>query len=428
MSTRSLDQWLVWLENHHPKDIDLGLSRIAQVAERLELLSPGDYPTPARTVTIAGTNGKGSCVAATAYLLRQAGFSVGVYTSPHFIHYCERIVIDGQQASEREVCEAFELIEQARAEISLSYFEFGTLAALEIFRRRGVDIMVLEVGLGGRLDAINIIDADVAVVTTVAIDHQDWLGSEREAIGREKAAICRLGRPLICADSNPTASISMVAASTGAQLQQLGLEFFYQQERESWSWQGQSHDGGRYEFAGLPLPQLPLPSVAAALQVVASLGVTLESLWLQAGLAAVALPGRFQQLKYRGRQLILDVAHNPAAAAYLADKLALRPQADSGRTLAITAMMSDKDIEGTLTALSDSVDHWLLADLPDLPRAALAAELELSTQSLGLSAEVCGSVANALDAALAMSEACDRILVVGSFFTVAELLELVDAG
>lgn len=426
MQRNSLSAWLDWLEKSHPTEIDLGLERITRVAQRMSLLEP-----TATVVTVAGTNGKGSCVTATAALLGVAGFSVGVYTSPHLLHYNERIVVDGNPVDDTEICSAFEAIlnacQQTSADypepISLTYFEYGTLAALEIFHRRQVTAMVLEVGLGGRLDAINIIDADVAVITSIALDHTDWLGDNREAIGYEKAGIMRAGKPVVGADFSPPQSLLDHAKNLSASLHLISRDFGYSVEDESsWSWW---NSGAK--FPSQPLPQLPLPSLAAALQVACILGLDLSVLDAFTHLAALRVPGRFQTVQWRERQVILDVAHNPAATAYLVERL--KQSATSGSKIhGIVAMMADKDRAQSLANLKGQVSYWYTVDLSFIPRAATVEQLRQSLVDLGVDAEFSGSVAACLQAAYNNSAAGDRILVFGSFYTVAAGLQALAAA
>lgn len=425
MQFNSLPSWLAWLEKNHPSEIDLGLERITRVAQRMALLTPA-----AKVVTVAGTNGKGSCVTATAALLSAAGFSVGVYTSPHLLHYNERIAVDGKPVADAEICSAFEAIfnacQQTTAEypvpISLTYFEYGTLAALEIFRRRQVTAMVLEVGLGGRLDAINIIDADVAVITSIALDHTDWLGDNREAIGYEKAGIMRAGKPVVCADFSPPQSLLDHAHNLSVSLHLIARDFGYSVANDSgWSWW--NHCG---QFSSQPLPQLPLPSLAAALQVAFIFGLDLSELNALTRVAALRVPGRFQTVLWRERQVILDVAHNPAATAYLADRLA-QHAAPGAKIHGIVAMMADKDRAQSLANLKECISHWYIADLSFIPRAATVEQLRQNLVDLNLLVEFSGSVADCLQAAFNNSDPGDRILVFGSFYTVAAGLQKIDA-
>lgn len=426
MQLDSLAAWLGWLEHNHPQEIDLGLARVACIAERMSLLNP-----TATVVTVAGTNGKGSCVTTTSALLSAAGYSVGVYTSPHLIHYNERIVVNGTPVSDEEICSAFAAIHAACQQtsdehpepVSLTYFEYGTLAALEIFRRREVTAMVLEVGLGGRLDAVNIIDADLAVITSIALDHTDWLGDNRDSIGYEKAGIMRAGKPAICADFSPPTTVLEQAAIVGAELYLINRDFGYSETGEElWSWWS-----GADEYAGQPLPKLPLPSVAAALQVARLLGLDLQGLDAFKRVAALSVPGRFQILNWKDRQVILDVAHNPAATAYLVERLVQNAQ-PSSRIHAIVAMMSDKDRMQSLANLKGRVQHWYLADLSYIPRAATVEQMRQTLVDLGLVTEHSGSVAECLDAALENTNPGDRILVFGSFYTVAAGLQAMGLG
>lgn len=421
MQVESLSAWLEWLEKNHPQEIDLGLERVACVAARMALLNPS-----AKVVTVAGTNGKGSCVTATAALLASAGFSVGVYTSPHLIHYNERIVVDGKAVDDEEICAAFAAIyaacQQVSAEypqpISLTYFEYGTLAALEVFRRRAVTAIVLEVGLGGRLDAVNIIDADIAVITSIALDHTDWLGDNRDSIGYEKAGIMRAGKPVICADFSPPVTVLDHAMELAAPLYLIERDFgFVPVVGERWSWWS-----GAQEFRSQPLPQLPLPSVAAALQVAHILNLDLPALNAFSCVAALRVPGRFQTLEWKQRQVILDVAHNPAATEYLVERLVQSAPANS-RVHGIVAMMSDKDRAQSLDNLKGRVQHWYLADLSFIPRAATIEQLHQNLVDLDLAECFSGSVAECLQAALTNSSPGDRILIFGSFYTVAAGLQ-----
>lgn len=421
MQFNSLSAWLDWLEKNHPTEIDLGLGRITRVAERMALLKPA-----AKVVTVAGTNGKGSCVAATAALLGAAGFSAGVYTSPHLIHYNERIVVNGNPVADAEICSAFDAIYNAcqqtsatdPAPISLTYFEYGTLAALEIFRRHQVTAMVLEVGLGGRLDAINIIDADVAVITSIALDHTDWLGDNREAIGYEKAGIMRAGKPVVCADFSPPQSLLDHAQNLPASLYLITRDFGYSVADDStWTWWNNS-----LEFPSQPLPQLPLPSLAAALQVASILGLDLSAVDAFTCVAALRVPGRFQTVQWRERQVILDVAHNPAATAYLVERLG-QGAAPGSKIHGIVAMMADKDRAQSLENLKGYINSWYVADLSFIPRAATVEQLRQNLVDLEVDTEFFGSVADCLQAAYKNSDPGDRILVFGSFYTVAAGLQ-----
>jgi dihydrofolate synthase / folylpolyglutamate synthase len=420
MKFKSLSAWLGWLEQSHPKEIDLGLDRIRNVAERLDLLKPH-----AKVITVAGTNGKGSCVTATASLLHKAKFSVGVYTSPHLLHYAERIQIDGTPVKDELICSAFQEIYSASGEVSLTYFEYGTLAALLIFKQQAVDYLVLEVGLGGRLDAVNIIDADVAVITSIAIDHQEWLGDNREVIGREKAGILRERQIFVCADENPPQTIVDAAKQLNTKSYFIERDFSFHQHDNKWQWQGINQHGDVVNLQDMQAPHLPLPSLAAALQVVKLLDVKLSQPDIESALLNINLAGRFQKVIYREREFILDVAHNPAATEYFSKRLLAEPAL--GQTFAIVAMMSDKDRIASLANLTSLVDQWLLLDLNTIPRAATIAALTQDLLSLGEHVLQSGDINNLMERALTEAQPQDRILVFGSFFTVAAALSYLQA-
>lgn len=420
MRFSSLAEWLGWLEQSHPKEIDLGLDRIRQVAARLDLLNPR-----AKVITVAGTNGKGSCVTATAGLLHAAKFSVGVYTSPHLLHYAERIQINGKPVADDLICAAFDLIANAAAEISLTYFEYGTLAALVIFEQQDVDFIVLEVGLGGRLDAVNIIDADIAVITSIALDHQDWLGDNREVIGREKAGILREQQLFVCADQNPPQSIIDLSSQLNTKAYFIECEFSFNQREKNWQWQGTTLNGNVIQLPEMRAPHLPLPSLAAALQVIQLLKIELTPEQIEQALLNVNLAGRFQKIVYQEREFILDVAHNPAATEYFAKRLNADPV--TGKTFAIVAMMSDKDRIASLANLVDLVDEWFLLDLKNIPRAASVAALTENLLSLGAQVSYSGDIDALIGELLVKTQPQDRILVFGSFFTVAAALAYLQA-
>lgn len=416
----SLDDWLGWLEQSHPKEIDLGLDRIRQVAERLDLLRPR-----AKVITVAGTNGKGSCVTATAGLLQTAGFSVGVYTSPHLLHYAERIQINGKPVADQLICAAFDIISTAAAEISLTYFEYGTLAALVIFKQQDVDYIVLEVGLGGRLDAVNIIDADVAVITSIAIDHQDWLGDNREDIGREKAGILREQQHFVCADPNPPKTILALAKQLNTSAHFIERDFSFAVQGQSWLWHGKTATGEDVHLPSMRVPHLPLPSMAAALQAVLVLNIELTTEQIEQCLLNLVLAGRFQKLVFQEREFILDVAHNPAATEYFAERL--RADLPAGKTFAIVAMMSDKDRSASLANLVGLVDEWYLLDLAYVPRAATPIALAENLAVFNVQVNATGNIQNLMREILTHAQPQDRILVFGSFFTVAAVLAYMQA-
>jgi len=416
MRFSTLDQWLSWQETLHPSEIDLGLDRVSQVLSQLELDHP-DFTV----VTVAGTNGKGSSVAMLQSILMECGLRVGAYTSPHLLRYNERIKINGQPVDDKALCESFERVDQARSEVSLTYFEFGTLAAIDILQRAGVEIAVLEVGLGGRLDAVNVLDADVALITAIDVDHENWLGNDRESIAREKAGIMRTGRPAICSDNNIPASLIAYAQELGAELHLLGRDFDIKPRQTSWEWKGMNQ-----KYSDLPYPSLTgdfqlnnAAGVVAVLKLLKKQVPVLSAMSeqeLSRGLVNVQLPGRFQVIQGTPLQ-ILDVAHNPQAAWELAKNLSRLPI--EGKTRAVMAMLADKNIVGVVDQLTDEVDIWYLAPL-NVPRAATLDQLESA-----LSGQVIKRFENpekAYQAAKADSEEKDRIVVFGSFYTVAATL------
>jgi dihydrofolate synthase/folylpolyglutamate synthase len=418
----SLQDWLQWLETCHPQEIDLGLERVNSVAQRLELSFLG-----VKVVTVAGTNGKGSCVTLLSSLLTAAGYRTAAYTSPHLLNYNERIVIAGEPVDDDEIVAAFDRIDRARQSISLTYFEFGTLAALDIFNHHALDVIILEVGLGGRLDAVNIIDADVAVITSIAIDHQDWLGDDREKIGWEKAGIIRRDKPLVCGDLDPPESIHRAVIEAGARLYQRDEHFrVIGLPNKRWQWQGEGLDADGSLIDSLPQPLLSIDNAATALQAIALLGLPIDSRVYQT-LGSITLPGRFEQQLYRGHQLILDVAHNPAAARNLAS--CLQQTVGSGRTFMLLAMMADKDCAGLVSELESSVDAWHVVDLKNLPRAMAASELAgYIHRQTDREPVIYPGPEEGLNAVLETMTELDRLVVAGSFFLVADVKKLINSG
>lgn len=402
------------MESHHPRQIELGLDRIATVAKNLTL----DL-SRAKVITVGGTNGKGSCVAFLDAILRAQGYRVGAYTSPHLLRYNERVRIDGDFVSDQLLITAFEDVYAALDGISLTYFEFGTLAALLLFQQAQLDVIVLEVGLGGRLDAVNLIDADVAVLTTIDLDHQDWLGHDREAIGREKAGIFRKGGAAICADPQPPQSVIETAVAIAAKWYGCGDAYRYEINGDRWNWRGSALPKIAH-YEDLPLPQLPLPSAAAALAALHCLSLPTSESAIRSGLQTAILPGRFQCVRRNGVEIILDVAHNPQAATWLAQRLV---EAPARRTYAVFAMMADKDIDTVIATLRHRFDHWFIGDLPNNPRALAAAELETKLATHHIDALTCApTLADAFATAMQHADTGERVVVFGSFFTVAEVL------
>jgi len=413
MPERNLDAWLAWMEANHPRQIELGLDRIATVAARLALCI--EQPV----VTVGGTNGKGSCVAFLEAILGAAGYRVGAYTSPHLLRYNERVRIDGVLVGDEQLCAAFRAVEGALGPVSLTYFEFGTLAALWLFQQQALDVVILEVGLGGRLDAVNLIDTDVAVLTTIDLDHQDWLGSDREAIGFEKAGIFRGGKPAICVDPEPPQSVIDHARQCGAEWMALGEAFTLVRAGDTWQWRGDELPRPAW-YLDLPVPRLPLPSAAAALAALHCLPLAVDEAAIRSGLENAMLPGRFQRIEHAGVEIILDVAHNPQAARWLAQRLENEP---AKPTRAVFALMADKDLSGVLEPLLAPIDGWRLGDLPDNPRALPARDLAAQLRARGVADVRCsGSVGEAFAQALAELGAGGRLVVFGSFFTVAAAL------
>ncbi|WP_051560407.1 bifunctional tetrahydrofolate synthase/dihydrofolate synthase [Marinobacterium jannaschii] len=409
----SLEQWLSWIEACHPAEIELGLGRVSEVAGRMKL----DLGQ-SQVITIAGTNGKGSTVAYLESILRGAGYSVGCYTSPHFIKYNERIRINGSNASDQSICYAFAAINQAREEIELTYFEYGTLAALQIFTQAQPDVVLLEVGLGGRLDAVNIVDADISVVTTVSIDHVDWLGDDRNQIGREKAGVFRADRPAVCGEPEPPLSIAEVAAETGARLVQVGVDFSYRLGDAGWSWSGFDAGGQEVQLNGLALPQLPLANAATAAQVVKLLPLVVSDQQISDGISAARLTGRMQHVQLPEGDCWLDVAHNPEAAELLAKRLA----DSSAPVRLVLGMLADKDIGAVVELIRPVVSSWYLAGL-DVPRGQSADNLAQHMIESDHHRKF-SSVAAALGQARADLQAGERLIVAGSFFTVSDALEV----
>jgi dihydrofolate synthase / folylpolyglutamate synthase len=422
MRPRDLPEWLSWQETLHPSAIDLGLDRLLRTLQRLEWRRPS-----APVVTIGGTNGKGSSAALTAAILAAAGYRVGVFTSPHLIRYHERITIDGREVSDASLVAAFERIDAARAADTLTFFEFNTLAALLVFETAGLDAIVLEVGMGGRLDAVNVVDPDVALVTSIALDHCDWLGGDLESIGREKAGIFRPQRPAVFGSRRAPESIEATAASLGADLLQLGRDFDWVQSATGWTWRGRS-----CVLADLPPPalagEMQFDNAAAVLCVLECLAERLphSRAAIETGLRNVRLPGRFQIIARHDHEWILDVAHNPEAAKTLARQLAARPI--SGRTLAVCGILADKDIEGVVAALLDSIDTWVVAGLAG-PRAVAPAHLAERLRRAGANvAAIADTVITACSAAQSLAAPADRIVVFGSFLTVGPALEVLCSG
>lgn len=422
----TLDAWLAYCERLHPQNIALGLDRVREVAQRMGL----QFDCP--VITVAGTNGKGSTCAMLEAVALQSGYRPGVYTSPHLVHFEERCRVGGEIVKAEELLPHFEAVEQARvkdgAEVALTYFEFTTLAILHLMSQSKLDVAILEVGLGGRLDATNIINADCAIITSIDLDHMELLGPDRESIGREKAGIMRAGHPVIVSDPVPPQSVIDHAAEIGADLWRFGKDFNYDGDKQQWGWAGR---GRRY--AGLAYPALRganqlmnASGVLAAYEAIRNkLPVTAQA--VRTGLSMVELPGRFQIVPGQPT-LVLDVAHNPHSVAALTANLDAMGYFPT--THAVFGAMADKDWEPMLTKVGPLIDRWYFTDLPT-PRADSAENLKSKLHQLqakgmirkDVSMQTFANPQQALDAAVAATEAADRIVVFGSFFTVGGVLQ-----
>ena len=422
MTRRSLQDWLEYLEQLHPVAIDMGLDRCRAVATRLGLTRPAS-----QVVTVTGTNGKGSTCAFIAQMLAGQGKTVGVYSSPHLLRYNERIRINGVDASDEALCQAFDVVEKARGSVSLTYFEMGTLAALWLFEREALDAVVLEVGLGGRLDAVNLVDADVAVVTNIGLDHAEWLGTTRESVAYEKAGIFRSEKPAVCGDCVPPESMLTSAKMSAVPLLIRGRDFDLVREATRWHWRGIDAGGRSIELRNLPMLTLPLENAASALQAFALLGSPWEAEQLIAALQRTRVAGRLDRRSvcWRGvaLSLLLDVGHNPHAAAYLAGHLYRRPA--SGRRLAVFGLLADKDLAGVVGELTPVVDSWAVAPLAT-PRSRSAEELSGALMERGATVTICTGISEALEQQCDEALEGDEILVFGSFYCVAEALAWLD--
>ena len=415
---KTLQEWLDWCEQLHPVAIDMGLDRVKTVAERMDLR----FECP--VITVAGTNGKGSTCAMLEAVLLQAGYRTGVYTSPHLVHFEERCRLHGESASAEAFAQAFAAVETVRGDVSLTYFEFSTLAILHLMASANLDVAILEVGMGGRLDAVNIIDADCAVITSIDIDHTAILGKDRESIGFEKAGIMRAARPVIVSDPVPPQSVVDHAAAVGADLWLFGRDFNFSGDKQQWAWAGRDR-----RYSGMAYPALRganqlinASGVLAALDALRQrIPVTAQA--VRNGLAMVELPGRFQIVPGQP-VLVMDVAHNPHSVAALAanlDAMGFYPT-----THAVLGVMADKDLLPMLQKVNPMVDKWYFTDLP-LPRAAKAADLQQAWQAQNTRTDTASSVHAdpmlALQAAIDAADPADRIVVFGSFYTVGGVLK-----
>ena len=416
----NLDEWLHYLLAIHPSEIDMGLARVSEVAERLALMDLA----PAQVITVAGTNGKGTTCAMLESVLIQSGKTVGVYSSPHLLRYNERVRINQKDCLDQEFIEAFEAIEQARAEISLTFFEYATLAGLYLFKQAKLDVIILEVGLGGRLDATNMIDSTATIITSIDLDHQEYLGNTRELVGREKAGVCRKGCISIIGEPNLPQSVTEYAQSIACQLIRVGHEFEYQLHADSWSFSTKA-----LQWPSLTLPSLPLANAACVVALVNQIWPQISVADINRGLALATLPGRLECVSL-APLVLLDVAHNPHAAKYLAlqlrQKLAQNANA-SGKVIALCGMLKDKDIAGVFAELIEVIDQWNLVTL-STERGATSLQLQHQLQTLEqaqtttqnkLSINTFDDVDDAWQSINATIQPDDVVIVFGSFYTVA---------
>ena len=404
MHPKSLPEWLSYIESQHPNNIELGLDRCSAVLAKLNYNRPNE-----KIFTISGTNGKGSTCTFLTHYLGLKELSVGTFTSPHFVHFNERIAINGEPVADEIICQAFEEIETIRGDIALTYFEFNTLAAIHIFSNAKLDYWVLEVGLGGRLDSVNMIDADVAAVTSISLDHIDWLGDSLEVIAQEKAGIARAGKLLVSGVNQPPASLKETALTIGADFKQKGEDFHFTIKNDNtWSWQGNGQT-----ISGLPIPSLPIENAATVLAILSYSGFDLEFDVLNSLMTSASLTGRYQTLM-SNPEVVLDVAHNPEAALELRRRL----RASNKKAIAVCGMLHDKDIANVLSCLKSEFNHWYLADL-HAPRGATANQLSQYVDKF----DVFSNVASAFDKAIIAAKEQDALVIVfGSFVTVADCI------
>ncbi len=415
MTRSGLADWLARLEKFSPEEIVLGLERVRKVLDRL------DIALPRHVFHVAGTNGKGSSVALAQALLMSAGQRVGAYTSPHILRYNERINVDGQPAEDADIVAAFERVEAVRGDVPLTYFEYGTIAAMLVFEQAGIDTAVLEIGMGGRLDAVNAIEPDAGLITSIGLDHCEWLGNTLEDIGREKAGIMRPDKPIVYASNEVPASVIEHANAISADLRLAGRDYRWSSTQDGWEWQGRATTLRDLVFPALRAP-IQLQNAAGVLALLEAAGFAdiLDRDRVNTTLKSVSIPGRMQTLT-TDREWLLDVAHNPAAAQALARGLSAVPA--RGRTVAIVGMLGDKDVEGLVSALGSAVDKWI-AVRANSPRAIPVDELARRVANCANRGCLeAASMADALEQARRVTAGDDRILVTGSFFVVGPALE-----
>lgn len=434
-ATSPLEQWLSYLENSHFKAIDLGLTRIKAVAENLDLLKPAPF-----VITVGGTNGKGTTCRLLETILLKAGLRVGVYSSPHLLRYNERVRIQNQDLPDEQHSASFAFIEQHKTQ-SLTYFEFSTLSALHLFKQAQLDVVILEVGLGGRLDATNIVDSDVAVITSIDIDHVDFLGNSREQIAFEKAGIFRANRPVIIGEPNIPHTMLDQAKQLQCKVSCRDQDFRFQVEQQHWCWQGK-----KMQLDKLPLCQIPLANAATALATIEQLPFEISEQVIRQGLEQVELIGRFQTLKGESLtklaqrchlapeqlpKMIIDVGHNPHAAHYLAEKLSSLKTQTTGKIIAVCGILKDKDAKGVLHPLLNVIDHWYCVTLTGY-RGQDGADLFVTLQQIAqseridLQGESDDSVENGVIRALKNCTEEDVLIIFGSFHTVGDFLQMLE--
>ena len=424
MTNRSLAEWLELLEQRHPCEIDLGVERVAEVWQRYKTNQAliGEVGV-SKVITVAGTNGKGSCVASMQSVLLANNYSVGSFTSPHFQRYNERIRINGFAVDDELIIDSFETIERLRQEISLTYFEFNTLAALIIFSSSNLDVVLLEVGLGGRLDASNIINCDIAVLTSIDLDHQQWLGDTRAKIAKEKLGIARAKHPLIIGERNHPDGFYDLVQDTQAQALWIGQDFDFTENSNNFSIQPKWHSENT-NFATLDnLSNQGLLAInkTIALQALISLGCNLDADRCRTALNNIAVIGRQQSLTYQSVPVILDVAHNQAAAAVLANRL----RSESGPIYAVASVLADKDWSSMVAELKSQIDYWYIAELTGISRAAKGQTLLKLLYNSGIEGKLSDSIVQAFQSAIAKADNTGNVVVFGSFHTVAKILDFI---
>lgn len=413
---KNLTEWLSYLEQLHPSEIELGLTRISKVGNKLDLIN-----FDATVITVAGTNGKGTTCAFLESILLKAGFKVGVYSSPHIQRYTERLRINQKELSESEHCRAFTMVESARAETSLSYFEYVTLGCLQLLKEQQCDYILLEVGLGGRLDATNMVEPDISVVTTVAIDHIDWLGDDREKIGFEKAGIFRANKPAVCGDLSPPQSLINYANKLGSKITYANNDFTFEEKNGTWDWIG------KHKIENIPSTSMPMQNASTALAVIESLALAIDDSLLRQAIQQASLPGRFQKIE-DSNDIYLDVAHNPQSAQYLATQIQSLRQSKTTRcnVIAIVGMLQDKDIIGTFDEINNQIDQYNFISLDCFRGASSESLLEYYKQSKNCQNNVnCfENIELAYKSAINNAASSDIIIIFGSFYTVSNFLNI----